>query len=402
MENRLGRYYRSFPRQMWVLVAGSFVNSLGSALVFPFLTLYLRQRLGISLVEIGLVFTLNAAASLAAGMMGGMVADRFGRRSVMLISLLSTSAVLLLLGIATSYVQMILLAAALGLSSPLFQPARDAMVADLTHPDQRTEAYSVLRVSSNLGYAIGPAIGGFLAGVSYLLSFSLAAGASLAFFFVTLVLVKETLTEAAKGRAARSQTAGFGVVFRDTPFIIFCGLMILTTMVYTQVITNLPVYMKETLGLGERYFGWVMSANAAMVVGLQLGISRATARWPRLPAIGLGSALYGVGVGAIAAVTAFPGFIACAVIYTLGEMIIAPVATAFTADLAPVEMRGRYMGLLGLTWGAAYGIGPALGGLVYDAGFAQALWLAAGALGLVTAAGYVLLQRKVRARSVAA
>jgi MFS family permease len=399
MENRLGRYYRSFPRQMWVLVAGTFVNSLGGALVFPFLTLYLRQRLGISLVQIGLVFTLNAATSLVAGMMSGVIADRFGRRSVMLTSLLATAAVLLLFGIAASYSHMILLAAVLGLTGPLFQPARDAMVADLTRPDQRTEAYSVIRVSSNLGYAIGPAIGGFLAGVSYLLSFSLAAGASLAFFFVTLVMVRETLSDSSRGSAEQSQPIGFGPVFRDTTFMLFCGLMILTTMVYAQVSTNLPVYMKETFGLGERYFGWVMSTNAAMVVALQLGISRTTARWPRLPAMGLGSALYGVGVGAIAAMTAFPGFIVCAVIYTLGEMIIAPVGTAFTADLAPAEMRGRYMGLLGLTWGVSYGIGPALGGALYDAGFAQGLWLAAGALGLAAAGGYLLLQRRIRARA---
>lgn len=389
---------RSFPTQLWVIVVGGFINSLGNALVFPFLTLYLRQRLGISLLQVGLVFTVNAAFSLCAGMLGGFIADRFGRRTVMLVSLLSTSAVLLLMGLASTYGQMVTLAAAIGLTGPISQPARDAMIADLTRPAQRAEAYSVLRVATNLGYAIGPAIGGFLASVSYLLSFGLAAVASLVVFALTWLMVRETLTEAARAHAGDNPTRGFGAAFRDTPFMLFCALGLLTAAAYAQVMTNLPVHMKESLGLGERYFGWVMTTNAAMVVTLQMAITRAIARWPRLPTLALGAALYGVGVGAIGLVSAFPGFIACAVVYTVGEMLVSPTANAFTADLSPADMRGRYMGLLALTWGLAYGIGPALGGAMYDAGLKVALWLAAGGLALGTALGYLLLQRYVRAR----
>lgn len=399
-------HYRSFPTQLWVIVVGGFINSLGSALVFPFLTLYLRQRLGISLLQVGLVFTINAAASLCAGMMGGYIADRFGRRTVMLVSLLSSSAVLLLMGLASTYGQVVALAAAIGLTSPISQPARDAMIADLTQPAQRAEAYSVLRVAHNLGYAIGPAIGGFLASVSYLLSFGLAAAASLAVFLITWFLVRETLPTACSplagaeaGRARSTPVQGFGPAFRDTTFMLFCLLGLLTAVAYAQVTTNLPVHMKESLGLGERYFGWVMTTNAAMVVGLQIAITRAISRWPRLPALALGSALYGVGVGAIGLVSAFPGFITCAVIYTLGELITSPTATAFTAELSPSDMRGRYMGLLALTWGLAYGIGPALGGAMYDAGLKAALWFAAGGLAMLTALGYLALQRRARVRA---
>lgn len=398
MEPQPPSQYRSFPVQLWVLVAGGFINALGSALVFPFLTLYLRQRLGIPLLQVGLIFTINAAAGLCAGMLGGVIADRFGRRTVMLVSLLSTSAVLLLLGLASTYAQMVVLAAAIGLTSPLSQPARDAMVADLTLPEQRAEAYSMLRVASNLGYAIGPAIGGVLASVSYLLSFGLAAAASLIAFVLTWFLVRETLTEAARARAGNSPSRGFGPVFRDGPFMLFCVLGLLTAVAYAQVTTNLPVHMKESLGLGERYFGWVMTTNAAMVVGLQMAITRAIARWPRLPTLALGAALYAAGVGAIGLVSAFPGLIACAVVYTMGEMVVSPTANAFTADLAPADMRGRYMGLLALTWGVSYGIGPALGGAMYDAGLKVALWFAAGGLALSTALGYLLLQRYMRAR----
>ncbi len=392
-------YYRSFPTQLWVLVVGGFISSLGSALVFPFLTLYLRQRLGIPLAQIGLVFTVHAAASLVAGMVGGFIADRFGRRTVMLVSLLSSSVVLLLMGLASTYGQLVALAVGVGLSGPLAQPARDAMIADLTLPTQRAEAYSVLRVAFNLGYAIGPAIGGFLASVSYLLSFGLAAAASFVVFLLTLWKVRETLPTAAKETARTNPTRGFGPALRDSAFMLFCALMLLTSVAYSQVTTNLPVHMKESLGLGERYFGWVMTTNAAMVVALQVAITRATSRWPRLPSLALGAALYGVGVGAIGLMGAFPGLIACAVIYTLGEMLVSPMANALTADLSPPDMRGRYMGLLALTWGVAYGIGPALGGAMYDAGLKTALWFAAGGLGMVTALGFLALGRRVRVRA---
>ncbi len=399
MESQPRPHCRSFPTQLWVIVAGGFINSLGSALVFPFLTLYLRQRLGISLLQVGLVFTVNAAATLCAGMLGGYIADRFGRRTVMLTSLLSTSAALLLMGLASTYGQMVALAAAIGLTSPISQPARDAMIADLTQPAQRAEAYSVLRVAHNLGYAIGPAIGGFLASVSYLLSFGLAAASSLAVFVLTWFLVRETLPAGAKEQARSNPTQGFGPAFRDTTFMLFCTLGLLTAVAYAQVTTNLPVHMKESLGLGERYFGWIMTTNAAMVVTLQMAVTRAISRWARFPTLALGAALYGAGVGAIGFVSAFPGFIACAVIYTVGELITSPTATALTADLSPPEMRGRYMGLLALTWGLAYGIGPALGGAMYDAGLKAVLWFAAGGLGMVTALGFLALHRRVRGRT---
>ncbi len=399
MRRRLARYYQTFPCQLWVVVAGTFVNSLGSALVFPFLTLYLRQRMGISMTQIGLVFTLNAATSVAFGMIGGLLTDRLGRRSVMLVSLLGSSATLFLMGVASSYAAMVALAAAAGIVGSLFQPARDAMVADLTTPEQRTEAYSVLRIASNLGFAIGPAIGGFLAATSYLLLFSLAGGASLAFFVATLILVRETrpdVVETADG--SKPAVTGFGPVFRDRTFIAFCGLLVLASMVYSQVTTNLPVYMKESFGLGERYFGWIMTTNAGMVVALQLWITRATARWRRLPALALASLLYGIGVGAISLMRIFPGFLLCVVVYTMGEMILAPVSTAFAADLSPADMRGRYMGLMGLTWGLSYGVGPLLGGAIYDAGFPRELWLFAGAVGVLASIGFAALQRRVRSR----
>jgi MFS family permease len=141
-----------------------------------------------------------------------------------------------------------------------------------------------------------------------------------------------------------------------------------------------------------------MTTNGAMVVGFQLWVTRATSKWPRLPALALGSMLYGIGVGAIGLMSSFPGFILCAVIYTLGEVVVSPTATALTAEFAPADMRGRYMGFLGLTWGMAFGIGPMLGGVIYDAGFVHALWLAAGGLAIVAAGGYLALQRRARAR----
>jgi MFS family permease len=400
MLQRLRRYGRTFPRQVWVLVAGTFVNALGSGLVFPFLTLYLRQRMGVSLVQIGFVFTLNSATSLAAGMVGGLLADRVGRRLVMLASLVATAVVLFLMGVATTFIQVAALAAALGLTSPIFGPARDAMLADLTQPDQRAEAYSVLRVASNMGFAVGPAIGGFLAATSYFLSFSFAALGSLIFFVLTLTLVKETRPAAASEDKASVPLAGFGPVLRDRVFMTFIGMFVLTSIVYSQITTNLPVYMKESFGLGEQYFGWVMTTNAAMVVVFQMWVTRKVAPWKRLTAMAVGAVLYAVGVGAISGITFFAGFILCATVYTVGEMIVAPVATAFVADLSPADMRGRYMGVLSLTWGASYGIGPALGGAIYDAGFRQQLWLMSGALGLVAAAGFLLLQRRTRTAHV--
>ncbi len=391
MKQDLQQLIADFPRQFWVLFGGTVINSTGSGMIFPFLTLYLHDQLKFSVTVVGVILSLWAFSALIGQLIGGALTDQFGRKRLMAFSLGTNALVLIAFGFANSFATAALVVIAAGFVSALYQPARDAMVADLVTPDKRTQAYGLLRVVANLGVAIGPAIGGLLASRSYLVSFLAAASATGIYFLITTVAMHETKPATVARHANAPAPGNFITVFRDTHFVVFCIAGILGAILAAQMMTVLPVYMKDQFGLDAGYYGWVMTTNAGMVVVLQLAIMRATNRVPRLLLAAIGVTLYAIGVASIAGGTAFPHFIAAMVIFTFGEMILVPTMTAVTADLAPADLRGRYMGMLGLTWSAGFGIGPIFGGVITDNFTPQTLWLITPIVGIVAAALYLAL-----------
>ena len=396
---RLNNLRADFPRQFWIIFGGTLVNSTGSGMVFPFLTLYLHQRLNISITYVGVILMFWSASALVGQIVGGSFTDRFGRKRLMVFSLASNAMMLALFGLADSFIVAAVIVSITGFVNALYQPARDAMIADLVESEKRPQAYGLIRVVANLGIAIGPAIGGFLAAQSYLITFLSSATATFTYFLITTFLMRETKPDVALHHATDTAPGNLMTVLRDTRFVVFCIGGICCTILAAQMMAVLPVYMKDQFGLGETFFGWVMTTNAAMVVLLQLPITRVTRKIPRLVLTATGALLYAFGVGGIALGSAFPHFIAAMVVYTFGEMILVPTSTAVTADLAPANLRGRYMGMLGLTWSVGFGIGPIIGGLISEHIAPIALWLITPIAGVLAAILFIVLQRRVTVRA---
>jgi MFS family permease len=403
MPQRLNKLVADFPRQFWILFGGTLINQIGSGMVFPFLTLYLHQRLSLSMTAVGVILSVWAISGLVGSLVGGSLTDQFGRKRLMVFSLGATAVGLVAFGFADALPTSIAAVVFVGFVSAMFQPARDAMVADLVGPDKRPQAYGLLRVVANLGIGIGPAIGGFLASRSYLLAFLASGSATGLFFLITLSQMHETMPAAAPRHKANAGAPGnFAAVLHDRRFVLFCVATSLAVVAYSQMMTVLPVYMKDQFGLGETFYGWVMTTNALMVVALQFPITRSTQRLARFPLIALGAVLYAAGVASVALGTTFWHFVVSMAILTLGEMIVVPTATAVTADLAPPQVRGRYMGALALTWNIGFGIGPILGGIITDQVFPRALWPIMGSVALAGALILVLLSRSEPRRIIRA
>jgi MFS family permease len=283
-----------------------------------------------------------------------------------------------------------------GFSNSLFSPASNAMIADLVGEEKRPRAYSFLRVSNNLGVAIGPAVGGFLAAISYLYSFSGAATASAIYFVIVLTLMRETLPalnpRPVVGSVIKAR-GGYEQVIRDVPFVVALALFILVQFTIAQMFTTLPVYMRNVYSLAEDKFGWVMTTNAAMVVLLQFWITRRVERWARLVVLALGALFYAIGVGAVALSSTFPAFILDMVIITIGEMLLFPAISALTADYAPEHLRGRYMGLFAIASGVGFGLGPVIGGAIFDQISPHSVWPLMALFGFTAALGYLVAAR---------
>ena len=391
--HRLRQATAGYPRSFWILFWGMLIQNVGISMVWPFLTIYIRQRLAIPLTTVTLLFTLNSLAGLASTSLAGPIVDRFGRKGVMVVGLAVSSVVQVMMSIAGTLPLWGIVMAASGAVGLLYRVGADAMVADMIEPDRRAGAYALLRMGANLGVAIGPSVGGFVTARSYALAFYIAAGAQAIFAMLVLSCVGETLPQRRNTLDQPQGDGGYGRILRDRPFLAFCGIYTLTVMAYVQLMVLLPVYGKENYHVPEHQFGFIMATNAALVVLFQYAITHVTRRYRHAPVLAAGALFYALGVGSVAWGWNFPTFLVSMVVLTVGEMIMIPTSTALTANLAPPDMRGRYMGVYSLTWSVGFGLGPVVGGLLNDHVAPVAMWYGGMALGLAAAVGFVALGR---------
>ncbi|HUV89446.1 MAG TPA: MFS transporter [Anaerolineae bacterium] len=396
--HRLRQATAGYPRSFWILFWGMLIQNVGISMVWPFLTIYIRQRLAIPLTTVTLLFTLNSLAGLASTSLAGPIVDRFGRKGVMVVGLAVSSVVQVMMSIAGTMPLWGIVMAASGAVGLLYRVGADAMVADMIEPDRRAGAYALLRMGANLGVAIGPSVGGFVTARSYALAFYIAAGAQAIFAMLVLSCVGETLPQRRNTLDQPQGDGGYGRVLRNRPFLAFCGIYTLTVMAYVQLMVLLPVYGKENFHVPENQFGFIMATNAALVVLFQYAITHVTRRYRHAPVLAAGALFYALGVGSVAWGWNFPTFLVSMVVLTVGEMIMIPTSTALTANLAPPDMRGRYMGVYSLTWSVGFGLGPVVGGLLNDHVAPVAMWYGGMALGLAAAVGFVALGRWLKVR----
>ncbi len=399
-KGRLERVYAEYPRAFWTLSAITFVDHLGGALLYPFFALYITSRFGVGMTEVGVLFAIFSLSSFVGSMLGGGLTDRMGRKGMLIFSLISTSFSSVLMGLVTSLGQFFALALIVGVFTEAGGPARQAMVADLLPEEKRAQGYGVIRVAFNLSAAIGPAIGGFIAGYSYLFLF--IADAIISSISAVLVwrMLPETRPAPAAGATQESmgQTfRGYGGVLRDSLFMLFLAASILIGFTYMNLNTTLGVYLRDFQGVAESGYGLLLSLNAAMVVLMQFPITRRIEGYSPMHILALGAGLYGIGFGMYGFVSSYALYMLAMVILTIGEMLIAPVGQAVVAHFAPEDMRGRYMAVFGFSFGIPYGVGPYLAGLVIDNADPRLLWWTAGMVAFVAAGMFLWLRPKTGA-----
>jgi MFS family permease len=378
---------RSLPQPVWILCAGSFVNRFGS-FVAVFLVLYLRSE-GYSIAAAGLVVSFYGVGNVAAAGVGGWVADRLGRRNAIALSMFSSAATLMLLSQARWLPLIIVLTALAGLTGEMYRPASAALLTDLTPAGDRIPAFALNRLAINAGFAVGPATAGFLAEESFFLVFLGDALTSAVFGVIALVALPEGVRvrrgDERRGEAIRT-------IVRDHAFLLFLVSSVLGAFVYFQAQTTFPLHVRES-GLSDSDYGLLISLNGLAIVFLELPIVAISRRFPYRPVLMLGSLLVGLGFALNAIANDLPELALTVLIWTLGEIVYAPVASAYVADLAPEHLRGRYQGAWGLTWGLAFVLAPGLGAAIF-AWSPDGLWLTCGLLGLVAA--LLLLEARPR------
>lgn len=393
MFNSARRIYHELPNTFWTLVGASFIDRLGGALIFPFFALYITQKFGVGMTEVGTLFMFFSVSSLVGGTIGGALADKYGRKSIIIFSLVMSASSTVLMGLVNDIRVFYMVAILVGVLADTGGPAHQAMVADLLSVDKRNTGFAVLRVTANLAVTLGPMIGGLLVGIDYLYLFITDAimsiiTAVLVFFFLPETKPETTAAQKADEPSFFQTIMGYLDVFKDKIYIIFILVSVMMVFVYIQMNSTLSVFLRDYRATPAQYFGYILSINAGMVVVLQFWVSRKISKYQPLLIMAAGTVLYAIGFGMYGFVYSFFWFVVAMVIITIGEMMTVPTSQALVASFAPEDMRGRYMAVYGLAWLIPSAFGPLTAGIIMDGGYANWVWWGGGILSLITALGF--------------
>ncbi|MBV6394647.1 MAG: Multidrug resistance protein MdtH [Anaerolineales bacterium] len=401
---RLNTVYRYYPRLFWVVVGISFVDRVGGTILFPFFALYITEKFNIGMTQAGLLLGIMSLFGLFSNMAGGALTDRMGRKSLILFGLIFSALSSLVFGLINDLPWMYPLVVVVGLIGSISHPAHDAMVADILPEDKRQEGFGILRVSGNLAWLIGPAIGGFVAkNLDFFYLFVIDAVISCMVAALFFRMLPETRPQAQAGAESHpvvhesiTQTLrGYMIVFRDLGFVAFVFANMLMLLVYQQMYGTLSVYLRDEHGVDPQIYGILMMSSAITVILFQLAVSRWLRDKHQFLMMGFGTLFFMVGFSMIGFIAAYWLFAVALVIITIGEMIVFPVSQGLAANFAPEAMRGRYMAFFGLSWAIPSVVGQLAAGYILDYMNPNLVWYLGGILSAVSAASYYTLHLRL-------
>ncbi|MFG3038498.1 MFS transporter [Streptomyces sp. NPDC048330] len=386
--------FRGLPSVVWTIFAGTIVNRLGY-LVTPFLVFFLASR-GVTGTEASYVLGALGAGNLLGPAVGGVLADRIGRRPTMLIGLVGAAAAQGALFLAPGVWTMAAAALLISAAGSTVSPAAYALLADAVDGDSRRRAYALFGWGVNIGTAVAGILGGYLAALGYWILFAVDAGSMLLFALVVALRLPEP--DRAAGPAAAGDGLGYGVVLRDRLALLLLPVFGVQLFVYSLTEVALPLAVHDS-GLSPAVYGAMAAVNAVLVVALQPFTTGLLARFPQLAVQSAGSVLIAVGVALTGIADTVAGYTLSVVVWSLGEVVVAGIAAAVFANLAPSHARGRYQGAFSWTWGLARFAALTLGVAAYTTLGPAALWWTALVAGTVTAALTLALTTRVARRT---
>ncbi|MEV5176595.1 MFS transporter [Streptomyces flaveolus] len=380
----------ALPRAFWWLWTTTLVNRLGGFVVV-FLSLYVTLERGYSASFAGFVTTVQGVGGAAGAIGGGVLADRLGRRTTLLAAQLLSAAGTGALAFTQNRAAMVGTVFLVGLAGSAARPVVQAVVADQVTPDARVRAFSLIYWAVNLGVALSAVLAGAVAHNGYRPLFLAEAAVTVLCALTVYVTVPETRPGPAR-RTSADPRATAGELSRQGRFLAFALVTFLVALLMQEVGTALPLTMART-GHSVRDYSLVISLNGLLVVALQLPAGRVVAR--RGPAVPLvaGALLLGAGLGLTAVAGSLATYALSVVVWTVGEIVLAPTATAAATELVPDHAHGRYHGVYSFAWAAAACVAPVVSGYTLDVAGPAVLWGASAALGALAAAGYLLVLR---------
>ncbi|MFZ5980248.1 MAG: MDR family MFS transporter [Candidatus Zixiibacteriota bacterium] len=396
MFGRLSHFFSQFGKDLWILAFGWFVSALGFAASIPFISIYFHSELGLSTTEIGVFFAVIAIVRSLFQVIGGELSDRISRRRMLIHSQSIRMVTFIFMGLTIQlnwgFWAMAVFFTCNSIVGAVFMPTVNALVSDMLPYEKRLDGYAISRSAGNLGWAAGPAIGGFMAAHSYATLFYLSAvitTVSVIIFWLFLVVPEVSKVQ------EQFKFSDLIAVKNDKNLATHAFLTFFLYLVVAQLIAPMSVYTVEMVGITETQLGMLFTVNGLMVVMFQVPITRLLARFKFTTQLASGAILHFIGYSLFGLFVGFPYFVVYVVIISMGEVFMSPPSLTLTSRLAPEGRIGRYMGVHGFFVTAGWSLGPLYGGVFLDyLGNTPALaWLVISSLALFSGIGYIAFGR---------
>jgi len=386
------RAYSGLPRQVWELAAVQFINRAG-AMVIVYLMLYLTQDLNLNPATAGRIISLYGLGAVFGTLLGGWLSDEWGPIRVQLFSLVGAGVIFCALAFVHQVWGIAVLTFILAVIAEAFRPANATATADITDPSLRPRAFALLRLAINLGFAIGPVIGGILARINYSLLFwvdgltCFAAGAYLYYVYKHDLGIVKHIPEHEKNSARMPWNDGIYL------FVLF--LLFISGVIFFQIFNSWPLDLKENYGFLENRIGPLMAINAILIILLEMPLIHRLERYRPIKIIGLGTFILAIGVSLLPFGTSYLWVAFTVVVWTVGEMLCFPLVVAFIANRSTDANRGKYLGMFNFTFSVSMIVSPSLGAWVYEQYGPNVLWHSIGFLGFFMLSGFMMVNKLV-------
>lgn len=362
------------------------------------MSLILSQKIGLSPAECGKFVTMLAICQVPCIMLGGKLADTIGRRRVIIIFQLLGAIMLVICGVIPTS---ILTAKIMILSSCFYSlstPAYDALNADLTNKDNRKASYSLLYMGVNIGFSIGPVLGGLLYENFLPVIFIGDAITTLLSLTLFILFIKETRNKVIKEELSVLEedvkSSTLKVMFERPVLILFPMVMILLQFAYCQWGFAVPLQMGEIFGgQGAKLYGILGACNGFIVIIFTPILTSITKKYNIINVMAMGGLGYALCFLIFGVSSTMPLFFAAVFTLTIGEILIAINSSTFIANNTPASHRGRISSFIPLISGAGYAFGPAIMGEVMNITGYFAAWMVVTCVSVVGSIGMFCLNK---------
>jgi predicted MFS family arabinose efflux permease len=398
-----GNAFGGLSREAWLLAAVMFINRSG-AMVVPFLSVYLTEALGFSLKQVGVLLSLFGVGSMCGTFLGGWLTDKVGHFKVQFFSLIlggSWFFVMLTLQRFELFAGGIFM---LSLLTECLRPANASSVSSYARPENVTRAFSLNRMAINLGFSIGPALGGVLATVSYQWLF-MADGltclsAGVLFFFYFRHKQGHRPTQQAQTGTSSTPPQPMRSPYQDGLFLLFTVLCCCFAVAFFQFFSTMPLYYRQVYHLSELQIGALLAFNGLMVFLLEMIIvyliGDKHALWKMIV---LGLLLLALAFVLLNLASGFTVLLLSVLLMSLSEILAMPFMSTLTVQRSGPLNRGSYMGLYSLSYSAAHIIGPYVGTTTIATFGFETLWWGASVLCVLAAIGFYVVVNRLQAVS---